>query len=143
MDQQRIDFFQATYARMPDEQLAHLLITRGQSLTEEAHHALMSVVRTRDHSAFRQEFKDTALHVHAQTLYTRQEAEQNAANSRAMVKWFRTVCAAVAAAGLLVCLSGDGLAGLLVMALAAVVFVIDEMRRHFWNSLVAMFRLDD
>ena len=82
MDHQQIAYFVDRYSRMTDEELSYLLATRGESLSDEASHALRTVLNGRDLSAFQRELNATTSDVAAQVAHARQEAEKHEGQQR-------------------------------------------------------------
>lgn len=67
MDSQQVAYFTDTYSRMSDEELAFLLVTRGEGLSDEARTPFRR--STRDPAAFRGELSATQADVSAQVRH--------------------------------------------------------------------------
>jgi len=82
MDLGRIAYSQDQYARMSDEELATLLVTRRDVLAEEAIEALQRILDSRDVSAFVGEVNAKVVDLKVQAAGHEQERERQRATNR-------------------------------------------------------------
>ena len=141
MDSQQVAHFIGTYSRMSDEELAFLLVTRGEGLSDEARHALQTVIGTRDPAAFRRELSATQADVSAQIRHASQEAEKHQAGKRQFRLGVRLLLAGLIGLGLLGALVGEPERWLTVAGIALVLWVLMELRFLLGRFITAVFRM--
>lgn len=97
MDLKQIAYFQDRYSRMSDEELATLVVTRRDMLSEEAVEALQRVLDRRDVSTFLSEVNEKATDVKAQVAGLEQQRERQRATIREIPRAMLVVVAAAIA----------------------------------------------
>jgi len=139
LEEAQTAYFLDRYSRMTDEELSYLLVTRGDSLSEEAGNALRIVLSGRNPSGIRDEIRATAADVGAQVERAKEEARKKAESERATRTGVRFACIGLFVIGLFVLMLGptEGGTALCVAALAIFLyFEIHRLIRRFFAALV-------
>jgi ABC-type transport system involved in cytochrome bd biosynthesis fused ATPase/permease subunit len=139
LDQAQTAYFLDRYARMSDEELSYLLVTRGDSLSEEASHALHTVLGGRDPTLLRQEVQATTADLHAQIERAEHEARKQQKAARLQHNGIRIVCAVLLIVGLIAWMSGHANEGIGFAIGGIALFLLIEIRRLVWRFIAALF----
>ncbi|RIX78603.1 hypothetical protein [Acidovorax cavernicola] len=142
MEEAQTAYFLDRYSKMTDEELSYLLVTRGDSLSEEAGNALRIVLSGRNPSGIRDEIRATAADVGAQVQHAHKEAEKKAESDRATRKGFRFACIGLFVIGLLVLMFGPTEGGTALCVAAFAIFLYIEIHRLIRRFLAALFNPD-
>lgn len=140
MNPQQIAYFVERYSQMSDEDLSYLLATRRESLSEEAQHALKTVLKKRDSGAFQDVMAATSADVAVQVTQKQQEAERQAKQERLVNKFFRLSCLAAVVVGLLGALFDGSSFWLYLAGFAVLAFIYLELRlvlRRFVKAMIS------
>ena len=140
MDQQKIACFVENYARMSDDELSFLIVTRQDQLTTEAAHALKIVIEQRGATQFARELQASAADVDSQLQHEQAHSERRAANARWQRKAIRQFSGVMIAFGLaiVIVLQRDG--GWWFAIAGAALFVHAEVSRLLRMLVVRLFR---
>lgn len=141
MNDQQVKFFLERYSRMDDEELSHLIVTRGGGLSDEARHALNTVIRTRNPDALQAEMHATASDLTAQAAHAEQEAQKQIEHARTVRNAIRSACAIVVVAGMAGAVIDDS-SWLWFSAVGVALFMFFEIRRLVGRFVVALFRMN-
>lgn len=139
MNAPQLEYFIERYARMSDEELSYLMVTRGSSLSEEASQALRTVLATRNQPDFARELSATACDQQAQLLYEEdavKRAEQSAATLRRVVHVGAGLLIVV---GIVAALAMDAGPGWPMVIVGVGLLLYFELKRLFWRFIRALF----
>ena len=139
MDPTQTAYFLDRYASMSDEELSYLLVTRGDSLSEEASHALRTVLGGRDPKLLHQEVQATSADLNAQIERADQEARKQRKTARLQHNGMRIVCAVLLIVGLIAWMSGHADEGVGFAIGGIALFLLIEIRRLVWLFVAALF----
>lgn len=142
MDQSKVIYFQETYARMSDDELAYLIATRSDSLVEEARFALTKVLDTRDLKNIEVEIKSTVKDLNDQAEFESEQVQQQEKLQRSARKAFHVFCALFFVVGLGLLAFGDYERGPIFVAGGLIASALIELRRLAGKFIVALFRMN-
>ena len=140
MDTQKVAYFVDNYSRMTDEELSFLVVTRSENLSDEARHALETVIKGRDQITFKRELRATASEVTAQAHQAELEIKKQKIRARHTRTTMRVICALTVIAGVLIALFWHNENGWLFCAAGIISFAYFELRRLLWRFVLALFR---
>ncbi|MBP1207996.1 Sec-independent protein translocase protein TatA [Duganella sp. 1411] len=141
MDQSKIIYFQETYSRLSDDELAYLIATRSDSLVEEARIALSKVLDTRDLKNIQTEIKSTVEDLNSQAEFESERAQQQKLQ-RSTRKAFHAFCALFFIVGVGLLVFGDNERGPILVAAGLVASALFELRRLAGKYIVALFKMN-
>lgn len=139
MEDAQIKYFLDRYAGMTDEELSYLLVTRGDSLSEEAGHALRTIMASRDPGGFQNELKATTADVGAQIRHADEEVRKQKKSARHARIATRLASLALLVIGLCTLLLGKTEGGVALCVAAVAMFLYFEVQRLIRRFLVALF----
>lgn len=139
LDDAQVAYFLDRYSRMTDEELSFLVVTRGDSLSEEASHALRIVLDGRDPSGIRNELKATAADVGAQIQHASAEAKKQEKSARHMRMGVRIASLSLLVIGIFALMLGRTDGGAALCAVGFGMFLYFEIRALIWRFFVALF----
>ena len=142
IDESRVIYFQDTYSRMSDYELAYLLATRSETLVEEARLALSNVLKTRDLTIVKAEVKATIKDLEDQAQVKNREKQEQIARQRAIRKGFNLFCLVLSALGLLLLTLGDNERDGILIAAGLIGSAVFELRRLASRFIVALFTMN-
>lgn len=127
---------------MSDDQLAHLLATRGDTLVDEARLALSSVLKQRDPAKWKAEVNATLEDLERQAEAMRQERQEQNVRQRSLRKGFHFFCLVLSSAGLLLLIFGDNERGAILFASGLIGSALVELRRLVGRFIAAIFSMN-
>jgi hypothetical protein len=139
LEEAQLAYFLDRYSRMTDEELSYLLVTRGDSLSEEAGHALRTVLGSRDPGRFQNELKATTADVGAQVQYADEEIRKKKRTARHTRTAIRFASLALLVIGLFTLLLGRTEGGVALCVAAVAIFLYFEFDRLIRRFIAALF----
>ncbi|MFL6656654.1 MAG: hypothetical protein ACJ8GW_01145 [Massilia sp.] len=142
MDQSKVLYFQETYAKMSDDELAYLIATRIDGLVEEARVALNSVLQARDLKNIEIEVASTVKDLKSQAAFASQEAQKQQRLHVASRKAFHWFSALLSIFGLALLIFGDDEHGPIFVAAGLVSSALFELRRLAAKFIATLFKMN-
>ena len=140
MDREQVEYFLGSYAKMSDEALAHLLVTRNGQLSEEAEHAMRHILNKRNPVVLRRAIEAIARDLNAEKGHAAQRAEMNK-TSASVAQWMlRGICVFICLRGLFEMLNGERNA-IFGLALGVICLIAVELRRLLRWVVGKMFNM--
>jgi len=139
LEEAQLAYFLDRYSRMTDEELSYLLVTRGDSLSEEAGHALRTVLGSRDPRGFQNELNATTADVGAQVQHADEEVRKKKRSARHTRIATRLASLALLVIGLFTLLLGRTEGGIALCVVATAMFLYFEAHRLIRRFIVALF----
>ncbi|MYM32001.1 hypothetical protein GTP58_27075 [Duganella sp. CY15W] len=142
MDQSKVIYFQETYSRMSDDEIAYLIATRRDSLVEEARIALSKILDTRNLKNIETEIKSTVEDLNSQAEFESKRAQQQQKLQRSTRKAYHAFCALFFIVGVGLLVFGDNEIGPILVAAGLVASALFELRRLAGKFIVALFKMN-
>lgn len=142
MNAHQVAHFAVTYARMSDEELAHLYVTRGENLSEEATAALSAEMQKREPGGFRAELTATRVDLAGQAAYDHREERKQAQLKRAKRRALYYFSFLAVVAGASFWLANLPETGAAFLGLGIGLPVVYELRRLLSRVVAALFRMN-
>ena len=141
LDQRELEMMRATYSDMSNEELAYILSTRAESLTDEAKAALAEVVRARGSGVIAKEIEATTEDLRQQTTQANLEIERQQKLQRFSRRLTFGLFGVFLAGGVIVGVSHD-VRGYFIAMGAVAFYALYWVRRLLWKLIQEMFRMN-
>lgn len=142
MEPSKVAYFQETYSRMSDDELAYLIATRRDSLVEEAQIALAKVIDSRDMKNIEAQVKLTVNDLNHQAAFESERAEQQQKLQRSTRKAIHLFCALAFIVGVGLLVFSDYERGPILVAGGLIFSALFEIRRLVGKFIVALFKMN-
>ncbi|MFZ6781006.1 hypothetical protein ACO0LD_29580 [Undibacterium sp. Ji83W] len=142
MDQSKVLYFQETYGKMRDDELAYLIATGSDGLVEEARMALTTVLQTRDLRSIETEVAATVNDLNSQAAFKSQQIQKHNQLQASVRKAFHFFCAFFLISGIALLIFGDYELGSICVAGGLIGSALFELRRLAVRFIVAIFKMN-
>ncbi|MBI3727038.1 MAG: hypothetical protein HY254_01750 [Burkholderiales bacterium] len=142
MDQSKVLYFQETYGKMRDDELAYLIATASDGLAEEARMALTTVLQTRDLRSIETEVAATVNDLNSQAAFKSQQIQKQKQLQASARKAFHFFCAFFLISGIALLIFGDYELGSICVASGLIGSALFELRRLAIRFIVAIFKMN-
>ncbi|MFZ6873782.1 hypothetical protein ACO0LF_17120 [Undibacterium sp. Di27W] len=142
MNQSKVLYFQETYSKMRDDELAYLIATGGDGLVEEAQMALTKVLQTRDLKSIETEVALTANDLNSQAAFKFQQMRKQEQLNASLRKAWHVFCAAFLISGIVLLIFDDYERGPFFVAAGLIGSALFELRRLAVRFIVAIFTMN-
>jgi hypothetical protein len=140
VDEEQISHLKEHYSEMTDEELADLLVTRGNSLTEEAYFALKIILKKRNIETLEKEFTEKREFYIAENQLAVQQADKAKKQKKEDRKLVRTFFLFGIFVGVLIMIFDNFDAGLNFSGIMVVGYIYFEWKAIVSTVFLSLFR---
>lgn len=141
MDQAKVAYFHGNYSKLSDEELAHLIATRRDTLVEEAVSALTQVLKTRNLPSIETEIQATVADLRSQAAVEERRIRIIQARQRTIRKGTHILGASMSVIGAGLMMFGDSERGAPLLVCGFGLSILYEIRRLVGRGIAALFRM--